>query len=778
MAKKEAKKRRSSPASGDPTELKDYSRLATELETTNPFLYLRADRVFQIAEKEFYAHQTPPGFTDHGLRHITKVLQFADEITEGRHSSELFTMGELYLLLVSMLLHDVGRLADDYSYLDSRSHHGQESETIIREQQSKFELNEHEANIVGTICKSHCVGDYRALSKREWSVDSIGRCDLHAIMSILRIADLLDLTYSRAPSFVFRLKKLHHTNRKHWNRHQCISDVVVDRERADFVIYARPTSIKQHEDIFRYCGWVDSQVKAVREDFSRIGLNFVGARLEEDITAFSNPANPTPAANPYPRLSPFTASDADLFFGRDSELEEILELSERHPFLSVTGYSGVGKTSLIEAGVLPQLMSNGVSIATFRLRSPLDAKFLEVLGSTLALESDCSRAAIAESMGRMRSEGKSVCIHIDQFEELFTLSFTKADKAALIEVLGTFLSDPRCSGLRVIATIRADFLAHLWEMRLSNPLFFATENLYWVKIFDPAEARQAMEKPLLRFSNLRWHDNLVKKLIFDLPDIETPGIYPPYLSLVCHTLLENKFKHISQLSLDERNAEFVIDEDLYRSIGPAKKIVQDYFKTILDGFTMQEREVIDSVLTKMVTDFGSKKPISDEAAEEINQDRIDIGAVMNRLIRARVVTRGFGGYELEHDLLAKQLITIIRSGAKASSLVLDVIGYMREQKHERITLDALARIANLSKSQLNRRFKAETDSAPLEYLWRVRIEEAKLILRDSQDSVETVALKCGFRSLSHFNQVFRRLQDEKPLTYRKKAREAHKIEFA
>ena len=59
--------------------------------------------------------------------------------------------------------------------------------------------------------------------------------------------------------------------------------------------------------------------------------------------------------NPFPGLRPFRPDESDLFFGRESESEEVLRKLLTSRFITVTGASGSGKSSLIYCGVLPEL---------------------------------------------------------------------------------------------------------------------------------------------------------------------------------------------------------------------------------------------------------------------------------------------------------------------------------------------------------------------------------------------------------------------------------------
>src|SRR5215469_4884029 len=75
---------------------------------------------------------------------------------------------------------------------------------------------------------------------------------------------------------------------------------------------------------------------------------------------------------PYPGLRPFRDSESDIFFGREEQTDELLARLDRCRFLAVTGASGCGKSSLVEAGLIPALntgfMTAGSRWAICKLR--------------------------------------------------------------------------------------------------------------------------------------------------------------------------------------------------------------------------------------------------------------------------------------------------------------------------------------------------------------------------------------------------------------------------
>ncbi len=84
-----------------------------------------------------------------------------------------------------------------------------------------------------------------------------------------------------------------------------------------------------------------------------------------------------------------------------------------------------------------------------------------------------------------------------------------------------------------------------------------------------------------------------------------------------------------------------------------------------------------------------------------------------------------------------------------------------------LTLDKMARLANMSKAHFCRTFKAQVGMTPVRYLKFVRIQRAKQLLRSRNLSVATVAGQVGFRDVSNFNKNFRQFVGLSPLDYRR-----------
>lgn len=95
-----------------------------------------------------------------------------------------------------------------------------------------------------------------------------------------------------------------------------------------------------------------------------------------------------------------------------------------------------------------------------------------------------------------------------------------------------------------------------------------------------------------------------------------------------------------------------------------------------------------------------------------------------------------------------------------------VTAYMHAQLGNRLDHAALERVSGLSPSRLQAVFREVTGYPPLDYLRRLRVEEARRLLADARLSVKEIAARTGFRDTSHFSKVFRRIDGLSPAHYR------------
>ena len=95
--------------------------------------------------------------------------------------------------------------------------------------------------------------------------------------------------------------------------------------------------------------------------------------------------------------------------------------------------------------------------------------------------------------------------------------------------------------------------------------------------------------------------------------------------------------------------------------------------------------------------------------------------------------------------------------------------YIREHFSEPITLDILANYLGLHKSYLCTIFKQTTKDSFCTYINKIRIDESKKLLQNTNLSMTEIALSVGFSSSSYFNTIFKKIAGKTPLEYRKES---------
>ncbi|MFD6941336.1 GlxA family transcriptional regulator [Streptomyces goshikiensis] len=96
-----------------------------------------------------------------------------------------------------------------------------------------------------------------------------------------------------------------------------------------------------------------------------------------------------------------------------------------------------------------------------------------------------------------------------------------------------------------------------------------------------------------------------------------------------------------------------------------------------------------------------------------------------------------------------------------------LLSWMEENVHHELTLDEIAGRAGMSTRTLNRRFREQTGTSPLQWLHRARIRQAQYLLENTGHPVERIASQVGFGSPTAFRDRFRRVTGTSPNAYRR-----------
>ncbi|MBA3547338.1 MAG: serine/threonine-protein kinase PknK, partial [Nannocystis sp.] len=225
--------------------------------------------------------------------------------------------------------------------------------------------------------------------------------------------------------------------------------------------------------------------------------------------------------NPYRGLRAFEAEHREVFFGRGSEIQTVVDRLRAQSFVLVAGDSGVGKSSLCRAGVLP-VISEGVldpartwlTVSITPGRRPVHA-LVAALASGLDLDEDDLLAqvraepdALERVLRRQQAGTRGRLVFVDQLEELVTLA-PPAEATLAARLLAQLAAG--VVGVRLLATARGDFLTRLAQLPgLEDELVRA---LFFLPPLRPEGVREAIVGPAavrqVRFESTALVDQLV-----------------------------------------------------------------------------------------------------------------------------------------------------------------------------------------------------------------------------------------------------------------------------
>lgn len=187
---------------------------------------------------------------------------------------------------------------------------------------------------------------------------------------------------------------------------------------------------------------------------------------------------PLPGADvpPYKFLAPYSAKDRALFKGRQEEIRQVVSQIGEQRLVVLYGESGVGKTSLLAAGVIPELIQAGALAVHVRdYTQPLAATLRGALDANrdqLAIDfpADATLVELIQAVQAV-TQGTLILV-LDQFEELFQANFAVERRAALVNALVDCLQKVSAEYLRMIVVIRDDALVRLGDLQKALPDLF------------------------------------------------------------------------------------------------------------------------------------------------------------------------------------------------------------------------------------------------------------------------------------------------------------------
>ena len=392
--------------------------------------------------------------------------------------------------------------------------------------------------------------------------------------------------------------------------------------------------------------------------------------------------------SPYQGLSAFRERDTALFFGRETAAGQLLDRMarclNRTGLLVVSGASGVGKSSLLQAGVLPRLRTAGLPGAPDAAswpclvltpgRAPLDelavrvasAARTDAVGVRRGLDADPAGFALTARQACLpgqRTDGPGanpdahpgrLLLLVDQFEQLFTQCPDEGQRQALVSALHAAATGgeggAQVPAALVVLVVRADFEARCADY---PQLTDGVQDRYLVTPMTARQLRMAITMPA-RTAGATIDDDLVAVLLQELRTRRPPGSARTgpvsgagVLPLLSHAL-DQAWRNRTGTALTLAD---------YERVGGIESAVGDSAQRAYDRLTPAQREAARQVFTRLTattddgTDTATRVPRAELTEGSSLAGTRDVDAVIEAFAAERLLTLTADSVEISHEVL-------------------------------------------------------------------------------------------------------------------------------
>jgi basic membrane lipoprotein Med (substrate-binding protein (PBP1-ABC) superfamily)/DNA-binding SARP family transcriptional activator len=344
--------------------------------------------------------------------------------------------------------------------------------------------------------------------------------------------------------------------------------------------------------------------------------------LDAPAVASSNTATGASAdrwvENPYLGLRAFREADHARFFGQERLVDRLVtRVTGDATFTAVVGPSGSGKSSAVQAGLIPRLRREHPEFVIV-LVQPGDHPF-RALGAALAEAAGVAPGRYASMLVQpdgllacarevLDAERRRIVVVIDQFEELFTM-VDDAEARKFLDLLAHGVRDDT-HAVHVLATLRADF----YDRPLAEPRFgqLFADNVVTVVALGPDELESAATLPA-RQLDIDVEPRLVGRLVADVAG------QPNALPLFQYALTE----------LFDARSGSTLDLATYERIGGVRKAVARRAESLYGQLGPAEQEAARQLFLRISTVSGDVVGRRRVPASELVSLDIDVIALRN-----------------------------------------------------------------------------------------------------------------------------------------------------
>ena len=356
----------------------------------------------------------------------------------------------------------------------------------------------------------------------------------------------------------------------------------------------------------------------------------------------------------------YTEDDESIFHGREIEAEDVFRMVVGSNISLLVGNSGVGKTSLIRAGLFPKLTKMNWTCIWTRPTNP--APIDHILRDIHSKLPDGYVSSDIISGLKALSEQSDAVIVIDQFEDILRQPQPIID---IIENLLLRIDTNSFKNIHILLAYRGDFEPEISSLLrksgIKNPTRFPLLDL------DVIGARKAL-KNIFQINNIGIKEEVLDKIINELTlESKNGRFYPPDLQIAASSLI----------NLAKTNGG-VITEELYsKNVGTINRIIADYLMNQLNDFgnsDSSKRKSVEAILKELVRKGVKEQKGKDELLRYLNIPDQELQEMLDSLVDKRLIRRlDSDNFEIIHDYLASKVEEIIKDEERPLRSARDIL---------------------------------------------------------------------------------------------------------
>jgi len=496
----------------------------------------------------------------------------------------------------------------------------------------------------------------------------------------------------------------------------------------------------------------------------------------------------------YPGAKPFAINEMNLFFGRENEVNHFFNLIQTEPLVVLYGKSGLGKSSLIQAGILPQLNSlphcfsqyiRFGSYSETNNTSPIQSvknKIIESDSGTYKnlLSNDQSLWFLLKEkqMNQLSVQAKAPEFYFifDQFEELFTypdeeiLEFNQQLAEVLYQTVPErFVNEITIKhdlfpdkfllqifekiNIHVIFITRSDKLSLLNKLSSSLPAIL--KKCYELEPLSTKQAKSAIVKPALYGKTCDTHflyddfytppftydEKAINKIIEYLSGAGEKQIEPFQLQVICQYCEKKILEKTTSVAIADKF--FISENDLTQ----IEEVYQNYYDSTLATLNEKEQLLARNFIENALIFEEDERRLSLYEGQIIKQHGINRD-LLNKLVNLRIlrsephISGGFS-YEICHDTLVSPIL----KSKKNRFVQLEI------ENQKRIAFEQIKAIENTQKAR-TRKFVSRISMAAL-FIILVSLFSYGMVVRNKNRELSRInkEMKDAFENLSKFSNI-------------------------